>query len=84
MAENKDSRFATVPVEFIEELTEDIESLLSDSPKVNVMSYEEAIECKRIAKECKTCRWADVADEHCEICGVAGISNYELQTGDET
>lgn len=79
-----DALKALLLYERFKELTEDIESLLSDSPKVNVMSYEEAIECKRIAKECKTCRWADVADEHCEMCGVAGISNYELQTGDET
>lgn len=79
-----DALKARLLYERFKELTEDIESLLSDSPKVNVMSYEEAIECKRIAKECKTCRWADVADEHCEICGVAGINNYELQTGDET
>ena len=79
-----DALMARILYERFKELTEDIESLLSDSPKVNVMSYEEAIEHKRIAKKCNTCRWADVADEHCEICGVAGINNYELQTGDET
>lgn len=49
--------------------------------------------CKRSAKfskvistsqteqtDCDTCKYAQIADEHCEFCGEAYIDNYEPQT----
>ena len=42
------------------ELTEDIDSLLTDRPRVNVMLYSEAIE--------RICEDEPQTDEHCETC----------------
>ena len=30
--------------------------------------------------DCETCKYAQIADEHCEFCGEAYIDNYEPQT----
>ena len=34
--------------------------------------------------ECNTCKYAEDADEHCELCGIADINNYEPKADRKT
>lgn len=46
-----DALKARLLYERFKELTEDLDSLLTDRPKVKVMSYEAAIECRHLAHD---------------------------------
>jgi len=78
-----DALKARLLYERFKELTEDMDSLLTDNPRVNVMKYSEAIERQADAPhtDCETCKYGQ--DKHryahiCNECGV-GINNYTPQ-----
>ena len=77
-----DALKARLLYERFKELNEDMDSLLTDNPRVNVMAYSEAIELKQAdtpQTDCKTCKH-NGEYAYCRLCGMHGDDNYEPQT----
>ena len=66
-----DALKARLLYERFKELTEDMDSLLTDNPRVNVMAYSEAIE----RKQADTPQPDEIGD--CNICRFAGCSECD-------
>ena len=77
-----DALKARLLYERFKELTEDMDSLLTDNPRVNVMAYNEAIERRQAntPQTCDTCKFADKEwyEEPCDMCCFMNI--YEPKT----
>ena len=75
-----DALKARLLYERFKELTEDMDSLLTDNPRVNVMTYSEAIERKRTdtpqTERIKT-------HDYCDICNHKGCDNCISNNLDE-
>lgn len=77
-----DALKARLLYERFKELTEDMDSLLTNNPRVNVMTYSEAVERKQAdtpQTDCETCRHYKLA---CEL--FSEVCKYEPTTQTET
>ena len=83
-----DALKARLLYERYKELTEDIDSLLTDRPRVNVMSYSDAIE--RICEDepqtdkhkCRRCLYYDVPSDYYPCSKCVDYSNYTGEVED--
>ena len=83
-----DALKARLLYERFKELTEDMDSLLTNNPRVNVMTYSEAIERKRAdtpqtdceTRCCEDCKNYDDVNGHCFFIGRCTYEPKEPQT----
>ena len=81
-----DALKARLLYERFKELTEDMDSLLTDNPRVNVMTYSEAIERKQAdtpqTERIKTTDYCDICNHKgCDNCIANNLDDYCVPSG---